>query len=212
MAFLLSEFSRLRPFTYHVTSRENCAALRTSRQLSTTVSILRRAQRLDLLRRRRAEYVQLTTADGIVVLKDQKPLIEANTALAEGWEFGDYVAFLNSFTFFWPGTDAAPIGPGRRLLEHYKADGPLVLRFRTVDLFEANAGLTPEFCAFNSGAPRYNAGKPAPRGPDLFFSASAFPRRASEVVELAFRSDVVLPASTEFRTAAGWSSFFVPAL
>src|SRR5262245_17482918 len=82
MAFLLSEFSRLRPFAYHVTNRENFAALRSSRQLHTAESILRRAQRLDLLRCRRVEYVQLATAEGVVVLKDQRPLIEANTALA----------------------------------------------------------------------------------------------------------------------------------
>jgi hypothetical protein len=212
MTFLLSEFTRLRPFAYHVTSRDNLPALRSSRRLRTTESLLRQAGRIDLLRQRRAQYVALETPDGVVVLKDQGPLIEANIALAEGWDFGDFVAFLNGFTFFWPGTDESPIGPGRRLLEHYEADGPLVLRARTTDLLEANRGVSPQFCPFNSGAPRYSAGQPAQRGPDLFTSASQFPRRASEVVELAFPTDVLLPATTEHRTTVGWLCLFEPAL
>ena len=212
MSFALSEFTRLRPFAYHVTNRQNAPALQRSRHIRTTYSLLQSANRLDLLRQRRSDYVTLTTPDGIVVLKDQKPLIQANTALADGWDFGSYVAFLNGFTFFWPGTDLAPIGPGRRLLGHYESDGPLVLRMPTADLLSANRDATPEFCAFNSGAPRYNDGKPASRGADLFTSARDFPRRASEVVELAFRTDVTLPTSTAFRTAGGWSDFFTPVL
>ncbi|HEY4302834.1 MAG TPA: hypothetical protein VGM82_00090 [Gemmatimonadaceae bacterium] len=208
MAFAISEFIRLRPFAYHVTNRDNAKPLRTSKRIRTTQSLLQDGDHLHLLRKRRTEYVSVTTAGGVVVLKDQKPLIEANTALTHGWAFGDYVAFLNGFTFFWPGTDLGPIGQGRRLLDHYEADGPLVLRIATTDLFSANVNLTPEFCAFNSGAPRYNAGKPASRGPDLFAPAHEFPRRASEVAELAFRGDVVIPTTAEYRNTNGWSLFF----
>lgn len=208
MAFDLADFVRLRPFAYHVTSRDNAPALRRSRHIHTTQSLLQRANRLDLLRHRRRDYVSIATPEGVVVLKDQKPLIEANTALAAGWDFGSFVAYLNTFAYFWPGSEAAPIGPGRRLLDHYEADGPLVLRVRTTDLLGANPDSKPQFCPFNSGAPRYNAGEPARRGPDLFSEAAEFPRRASEVVELAFRRDVALPATTECRTAYGWSPFF----
>lgn len=209
MAFALTEFLDLRPYVYHVTSRENTEVLRRARMIRTTHTLLRLADRLDLLRQRREGYVSLRTPDGVVVLKDQKPLIEANTILAGGWNFGSYVEFLNGFTFFWPGTDVGPIGSGRRLLAHYEADGPLVLRIPTADLLNANLGIAPEFCAFNSGAPRYNAGKPARRGPDLFSPAQSFSRRASEVVELAFRGDVALPATTQSRSATGWSDSFL---
>jgi hypothetical protein len=34
--------------------------------------------------------------------------------------------------------------------------------------------------------------------------ATVFPRRASEVVELAFRGDVTLPSTTLVRSAGGW--------
>jgi hypothetical protein len=151
--------------------------------------------------------VTVSTADGDIVLKDQKPLIEANTDLQGGWAFADFVRFLNEHVYFWPGTEQAPIGPGRRLLEHYESDGPLVLRIPTVDLLRSNSASQPLFCPFNSGAPRYNAGQRAPRGPNLFVNATLFPRRASEVVELAFAGSVVLPSTTQHRVAGGWATF-----
>jgi len=141
-------------------------------------------------------------------LKDQKPLIEANTELPEGWSFSDFVRFLNGFAYFWPGSESGPIGPGRRLLHHYEVDGPIVLRVPTLDLIQKNPSLPPLFSAFNSGAPRYHSGRKAKRGPDLFSVADTFPRRASEVVELAFRGNTVLPESTSLRTADGWAKFF----
>jgi hypothetical protein len=78
-------------------------------------------------------------------------------------------------------------------------------------LIDANRGLAPEFCPFNSGAPRYHSGRRARRGPNLFQSAALFPRRASEVVELGFRGDVDLPTSTLVRTIGGWEALCDPA-
>jgi hypothetical protein len=208
MAFDLSEFARLRPFAYHLTSRINADALRRTRRLRTAASLLNSANRLDLLRTRRAGYIEIETPDGNVVLKDQRPLIEANTSLPPEWEFGDLVQFLNGFVFFWPGSNAGPIGPGRRLLDRYQGDDSVILRVGTEELFAENGDATPEFCPFNSGAPRFHAGRAAPRGPELFTGASQFPRRASEVVELGFRGDVALPPGTEYRAGSEWVGFF----
>lgn len=207
MPFALSEFVRGRPYAYHVTARENATPLRKTRTVRTTADLLAAAGLGHLASTRRKDYLTVGTPDGDVVLKDQKPLIEANTDLRGGWSFADFVRFLNSHIYFWPGTEHAPIGPGRRLLDHYESDGPLVLRVPTADLLRANDSAEPLFCPFNSGAPRYNAGLPAPRGPDLFSQANAFPRRASEVVELAFRGSVGLPDTTTFRVGAGWAAF-----
>jgi hypothetical protein len=140
------------------------------------------------------------------VLKDQRPLIAANMELSAGWALGEFVQYLNSFTYFWPGQDRGPIGPGQRLWDRYEAEGPIVVRIPTNDLLRENRGLQPEFCPFNSGAPRYHSGRPARRGPHLFTAASEFPRRASEVVEVAFRGDVTLPPTTLVRSAGGWDS------
>ena len=157
---------------------------------------------------RRADAVHLETPDGRIVLKDQRPLIAANMELTPEWSLGEFVEYLNSFTYFWPGNDRSPIGPGQRLLDHYETDGPLVLRVATEDLLRANTPMAPEFCPFNSGAPRYHSGKRAVRGPHLFKAAAEFPRRASEVIEIAFRGDVLLPPTTLMRSSGGWVSFF----
>jgi hypothetical protein len=135
-------------------------------------------------------------------------LIEKNAELAEGWDFGDFVEYLNGHVFFWPGTHERAIGPGRRLLEHYASEGPAILRISTQQLFNVNAAVTPLYCAFNPGAPRYHDGRRVPRGPSLLSPADLFPRRASGVVELGFRSGITLPAETELYSGGSWLRVF----
>ena len=208
MPFDIDEFARLRPYLYHVSDRGNLPVLRATRQLRTAASLIRSAHRLEWLNLRRAEPVRLATPDGTIVLKDQRPLIAANIELTAEWSLGEFVQYLNSFTYFWPGNDRGPIGAGQRLLDHYEEEGPVVLRVPTLDLLRENALTQPEFCAFNSGAPRYHSGKRAIRGPHLFKTAAEFPRRASEVVEVAFRGDVTLPVATRLRAIGSWDDLF----
>lgn len=206
MPFAITDFARLRPFVYHVTDRANLTLLREQRRLQPAADLIRAAGRLEWLGMRREQLLRLETPGGSVVLKDQRPLIAANMQLATGWTLAEFVEYLNSFVYFWPGTDRGPIGPGQRLLNHYEADGPVVLRVPTIQLLEANPGTVPQFCAFNSGAPRYHSGKRAVRGPHLFKHADEFPRHARDVVELAFPTAINLPASTLLRASTGWVS------
>jgi hypothetical protein len=208
VAFELDEFVRLRPFAYHVTHRDNVDLLRASRRIRTATSVIREAGAVHLLALRREQDVPIRVREGLVVLKDQRPLIAENIRLHSEWSVADFVEYLNSFVYFWPGSDRGLIGAGQRLLSHYEADGPGVLRCATADLFDSNPRIEPEFCPFNSGAPRHHSGKRAYRGPNLFKTAAHFPRRASEVVELAFRGDVDLPHSTQLRSNVGWVSLF----
>ena len=208
MPFQLDEFVRLRPFAYHVTHRENVRLLKASGTLRTAASIIQEAGAVHLLGLRRENETVVQLPEGPVVLKDQRPLIAANLALPANWSVADFVEYLNSFVYFWPGWDRGLIGPGQRLLSHYEEDGPGVLRCSTADLIAANPHVVPEFCPYNSGAPRYHSGKRAFRGPNLFMDAARFPRRASEVVELAFRGDIALPQSTQLRTDVGWTPLY----
>jgi hypothetical protein len=91
---------------------------------------------------------------------------------------------------------------GRRLLQRYEADAPVVLKIPTADLFSADSDSVLLFCAFNSGAPRKQNGVPVRRGPDLFVPATEFTRTRGQVVEVAFRSLVALPPTTRVRGAA----------
>lgn len=206
MPFVLAEYVRLRPFSYHVTARENIPHLRRTLRIESSRMLLAAAARMDLLRERRKEYVDIRVDGTTVVLKDQKPLIVANTNLTDGWDFADLVEHLNCHVFFWPGNEKGPIGPGRRLLQSYADDGPAVIRIATADLLAWNPGVEPLFCPFNSGAPRYHSGRPANRGRDLFTPAAAFPRRAAEVVEMVFVDSVGLPPSASICGASGRSA------
>ena len=212
MPFSINEYEELRPFLYHVTAHENLPRLARLRRLDPASALLQAAGRLDLLRVRRGEPVTLRIEEETVVLKDQKPLVGANVALAPGWEFGDLVEYVNSHVFFWPGDALAAVASGQRLLAHYSPESPLLLRMRLRDVLRTNPGIEPLFCPYNSGAPRMNRGRPIPRGPSLFRRASACPRKRHEVVEVGFKGSVVLPEATEI--AAGgdlWSRLFTPA-
>ncbi len=197
-------FAELRPFLYHVTARANRDALARDRKLWPAADLMRRAGRSDLIRWRRPDSVVLQVDSELVVIKDQRPLVEANLSLDGSWQLADFVEYLNQHVFFWPGRATGPIAHGKRLQERYRASTPLVLRVATRDLIGANQGSEPLFCQFNSGAPRQNQGKRARRGPHLFEPADRFARRESEVVEFAFRAAVSLPTSVEVYTAGGW--------
>jgi hypothetical protein len=213
VAFSLSEFIRLRPFAYHLTDRANISALVACLVLEPAADLLHRAGEASLLRQRRAQEMPIWVDGRKVVLKDQRPLTFANAELAPGWEPGDLVEHLNRHVFFWPGGDRGPLKYGERLFEAYEASSTSVLRVATAELFALNPDREPLFCPFNSGAPRMQAGRRVARGPDLFTPASAFPRRASEVVELVFNGPVMLPASTQMRRADGeWAELRATAI
>jgi hypothetical protein len=197
MAFTISEYAELRPYLYHVTARENLPRLRRTRRLDPAAELIRAAGRLELLRTRRSEPVAIVVDGELVVLKDQRPLVEANVSPAGGWEFGDLVAFLNGHVFFWPGDAIGPVLSGCRLLAHYEPDLPAVLRVPMLDLIGSNPELPPLFSPYNTGAPRMQRGRPVSRGPDVFRPAHEARRRRFEVVEVAFRGTVQLPDSVQ---------------
>jgi hypothetical protein len=203
MSFAISDYLRLRPYAYHLTDSINVSSLASERQLRPVAELLESAGMNQWLRLRRRDPLRIAVEDQCVVLKDQRPLVMANVELAGDWAAGDFVEHLNRHVFFWPGRAEGPIKNGRRLFDAYEGAGSAVLRIPSVALIEANERVQPLFCAFNSGAPRMNGGRRAPRGPGLFAAASTFPRRASEVVELVFRGAVRLPDRTEIMTSDG---------
>lgn len=195
---------RIRPYLYHVTARQNLAALAAERILHPAAELMRRAGRSDLLRWRRTDPVSLVADGRAYMLKDQRPLIAANADF-EGCSLEEFVEYLNAHVFFWPGSAEKPVSSGLRLRQHYESESPLVLRVRTDALLADNPGTEPLFCQFNSGAPRQQSGRRVRRGLRLFSPASDFNRRESEVVEVGFRGSVRLPSDAAIRDATGWS-------
>jgi hypothetical protein len=197
MPFSLEQFASRRPFLFHCTARENLRGLQQTGQLRSAAALLAAAGRADLLRQRRTASETVTVHGIRTVLCDQAKLTLANVALEGELTADDLVELLNRRVFFWPGTADGPIDYGRRHLARYAAESPLVLRMPTTALHEANPGMVPTFCAYNSGSPRCSGGRPSPRGPASFLRASDFARGIGDVVEFTVEGQVRLPHETE---------------
>src|SRR5438105_13028460 len=159
MAFSLEAFAKTRPYVYHLTSVANLEGIRARGAVVSAQRLMEESGDTTWLRGRRRGSKVIVLKDGEqVVLRDQDPLHEGNVGLARGWNFADYVQYLNARVFFWPGTDVGPIASGRNHFARYRSERPAILRLRALDLFQANAPRHPEFAKFNTGAPRQNNG------------------------------------------------------
>lgn len=197
MAITQEQFVSTRPFVYHLTASINISSIRSAGQLDSARTLMTAANRLDLLRRRRGQHLDLNVGGRVVRLRDQSPLHERNIAFEAGWSFGDLLEALNGRVFFWPGTNAGPIEYGRRHFERYRHEGPVLIRVPTAELLHANPRSEPFFCKYNSGSPRYSGGYASPRGPNSFVPESGFGGPPSHVVEVTFLGSLTLPSSTE---------------
>jgi hypothetical protein len=151
----------------------------------------------ELFRVRRRSHEEIAINGTRISLRDQAPLYERNLDLSGGYSFADFVASLNSRVFFWPGTASGPNSCGVGHFERYKEERPRILRIASNSLFAANPWVEPLFCRYNSGAPRCSNGKKSPRGPDTFLDIGHFIGTPSQVVEVTFDREVLLPANTE---------------
>jgi len=138
---------------------------------------------------------------GAVEICDQGPLTPGNIEFQNGSTLEDVLENLNRRVYFWPGGQDGPIKHGFRHFARYAPMRPIMLRAEFPSVLDANPGVTPEVCAFNSGAPRCSGGKKSPRGKGTFLEAASFPRPPSGVVEVTFVDEVRLPDSAEVATS-----------
>jgi hypothetical protein len=164
------KFCSIRPFAYHLTSVENLSSIRVTGCLETAASILERASQAELTRKHRPRRVPVFLNGEGVWLQSQAPLYERNILFCQGWGLEDLLGRLNSLVFFWPGTDDGPNIYGKRHLESASWDASVaILRVSTAELLDANATLSPLFCRYNSGSPRYSHGLPSRPGYLCYF-------------------------------------------
>ena len=197
MSLSLSHFVTLRPALYHLTSTQNLGRIAQTLVLDPASTLFRAAGRKELCRLRRRGTTDININGETIRIRDQDPLHRGNIALLNGWTFEDLVSHLNDHVFLWPGKESGPNSYGQRHFERYVSEKPVVLRFRTLELFSANREAEPLFCRYNSGAPRWSRGEASPRGPAIFQNATAVNYSVTAVVELTFKSRIVLPGTTE---------------
>jgi hypothetical protein len=211
MTFTLNDYSKTRPYLYHLAFRHNLQRIRTTRRLESAASLLIEAARQSDLRNRRRTTLPITIENSRVLLRDQAPLHEGNIGFTGGWTFEDLLEDLNRRVFFWPGSGGGPNDYGRRHYEHYAAENPAMIRVAFDSLRDHNPDLIPLFTKYNTGSPRYSGGRPSPRGPDTFLPAEqcAFP--PSKVVEVTFVESVILPDDAELSNhpSGPWTPLFI---
>lgn len=195
-AKLLEKLQNLRPWLYHLTSRDNLPLIRASWELRSAKTSLAAAGRELESGEKRANSWVVDTPDGTIALRDQRPLHAGNIEFAEGWGFREVVELLNQFVFFWPGREDGPMDYGRRHFERYREERPVVIRVRTSDVLEVTRRQIL-VCGYNSGAPRCSGGKKSPRGPDTFVEPWRFGGTASKVVEVVVPDAMPLPMNVE---------------
>jgi hypothetical protein len=207
MPFTIDEYTRLRPYLYHLTARANLSEIRRTGELLSAATLLTAARLPDAISERRVGPRVIEVGGREIVLRDQRPLHKGPIIFPPGYTFEKFVAYLNAHVFFWAGNSSGPAGAARSYglghFETYKHERPAILRVRFQSLITANPNRTPLFCRFNSGAPRCSRGKKAPRGADTFKRAEDFERSAANAAEVTFRDNIVLPDDVEVGSRFG---------
>jgi len=192
----VDEFTRSRPYLYHLTHRDNIPSILNEQRLESASVLTGRVQHPDrelFLQQRRAENVVIGNNGQSFVIRDQAQIKEAalRRALIDGCTVEKFINLLNSKVFFWP-----TLADVAKHFGTYSAERPRVLRFNTAEVFALNEA--PRFCRFNSGATRphpYYGGNAAPRGLNSFVLAGNFDYIPSKVREVTFSQFCVLPES-----------------
>jgi hypothetical protein len=165
--------------------------------LESATRLLTAAGNAGVLSQKRSQIVEAVINGEMVLVRDQAPLYAGNVRFRNGWAIQDLLRDLNSRVFFWPGTGRGPVSYGVRHFQRYEAERPVIMRIGLLSLLEANEGVLPRFCRFNSGSPRCSGGLGSIRGPNTFLTADVADFTPGKAVEVAFLDKVLLPADAQ---------------
>lgn len=189
----LVRFIALRPFLYHLTSLDNITSISQTRTLFSAAELRRRAGLPGYIEKRKAhDFISINGHR--IAIRDQSPLHAGNIDFADGFTMEDMLTLLNGLVFFWPGTERGPIAYGIRHYARYSHERPAVIRVRTERILRNPNSIL--VCQYNSGSPRWNAGRASPRGAATFVGIEKSVLKPSSVVELVSNSPVSLEEST----------------
>lgn len=197
MPFTVEQFSRCRPFLYHLTADANLARIRRTKLLESAAALFHASGHTQHLTCKRRQSIVIPVGNDQVTIRDQAPLHQGNITFEDGWGFGDVIRCLNERVFFWPGKHDGPISYGCRHYERYVDERPVILRFRFADLLTVNPGIIPMFCRYNSGSPRCSKGRGSARGASTFVPCHEAGFTPSATVEVTFVESVRLPKGVE---------------
>ena len=195
---------------YHITSVVNLRGIRLSRVLFPASTLFRSMDHSDLLSCRRTHDVRLRFQSQEILVRNQAPLDPDHIDLGSAETFEEYVAYLNSHVFFWPGTASGPTLDGVRMLRQTAEVNSAMIRIPSRSLLEANEGSIVHLSTCNTGASWVIEGKKSQRGIGVFQRAESFSEPLERIEEISFRGSVNLPDDSECSTGIRqrWCSLF----
>jgi hypothetical protein len=208
----LEELCIIWTHSYHVTSAANLVSIRQSRVLWPTHTLLKRAKKHYFLRRRRTRDIPLRVEGQQILIRNQSPLDPSSLDLGATGTLEEYVASLNSYVYFWPGTALGPREDGVRMFERTNGKRSIVIRVPTRSLLEANRASPTCVATCNTGVAWTEQGRRSRRGPEVFQPVEKFSEQPASIHEICFGNDVRLPESAEYGTnpAGPWHAFLRP--
>ena len=204
MAFKLDDLMNRSPYLFHLTYTPSLARIRRLLKLQSAAKLLKLGGKDELLKFRRHSMINSPIGDDVIVLTDQKPLVEGNIEFQGGWEIGDLVESINYRVFFWRGTENGLLYGDRRQFGTYRGRGAglVFLRIPFRDAVKENGD--PKFCRFNSGGPRCTGGRKSPHGPSTFATAENADFTLGKVREVVFENEFSIPQSCKI-CFDGWN-------
>jgi hypothetical protein len=197
----VDSFIDARPMLFHTAALANLDAIKATRVLASTESLLRGTRHEHLLGARRPDSAVIELQGRQVVVRDQRPLRVGSLDLL-GMTLDEWIGELNRRVFFWPGTANGPISRGRKHFELYSRAGPVVvIRASIRALMKVNPESSPFVSTCNSGSARHQQGRPVTRGRGTYRPLDSAPVKPIDVVEVSFADRVRLPETTEIATA-----------
>jgi hypothetical protein len=195
---------------YHVTAVVNLRGIRRSRVLFPAATLFRSTDQSDLLSCRRTRDLQLRFQNQEILVRNQTPLDPDHIDLGSTETFEEYVACLNTYVFFWPGTASGPTLDGARMFRQTVGVKSALTRVPTRSLFEVNEHSIIHLSTCNTGASWLQEGKKSQRGIGVFQRAESFAEPPERIEEIMFRGSVNLPDDSECSTGIGqrWCLLF----
>jgi len=195
-------------YVYHVTSGCNLASIRKSRVLWPAETLFERANHSHLVRLRRTADLLLRIETVQVLIRNQLPLNPGSLDLGSASTLEDYVASLNSYVFFWPGTAIRPSDDGVRMFERTHGTRAIVIRALTRSLIDSNLPAPKYVATCNTGVTWTPQGVKARRGSDVFQRLDEFSEPAAHIHEICFKSEIRLPDNAELGSSptGPWSA------
>jgi hypothetical protein len=192
----IRELAQAYPYCHHVTFTANFSEISRSGVLLSARTLMLESGHADLVPTLRRQNLTLKCPRSVTI-RNQRAIKPQNLELP-GITLGDYISYLNSRTYFFPG-GARPSASAIWLWRKSDSDSPsIILRIPTLSLIEANIERELLVADCSVGATWSESRTKITRRTDEFQCLSIYAGPPSRLVELSMLECTYLPDDTAF--------------